>query len=305
MTEPDNITSNPFFSVVVPTYNCADLLARALSSIFGQTFQNFEVIVIDNASTDHTGRVLESIDDNRLSVIDVQNNGNIANSRNLGIQKARGDWIAFLDSDDNWLPEKLETIHAAICGTPGIVLLCHDEWIVVDGVKKSKNRYQPKISNVHESLIFFGNCLSTSAVTLRKDIANKTDGFSERRDFISVEDYEYWIRLARTGEYRFINKVLGEYHIHGSNVTKNIENHALAYISVAEHHLDLWRKEHPGSDKKVKRRRAQVWAEAAHLFLKEGDFSEARKYATRALSFDPFGWKSWAIIGLSIMHIPI
>ena len=84
---------SPFFTVVIPTYNCADYLKRALNSVFSQTYQNFEIIVVDNSSTDHTKDVLRSFNDGRLMVIKVNNNGIIAYSRNKGIENAKGDWI--------------------------------------------------------------------------------------------------------------------------------------------------------------------------------------------------------------------
>ena len=123
----------PFFSVVIPTYNCAEFLQRSLESVFSQTYQDFEVIVIDNSSTDNTENVLDSVDDKRLTVIKVNNNGIIAHSRNKGIENAKGKWVAFLDSDDIWKPEKLEKISDAIVNNSEVILVCHDEWHVNNG----------------------------------------------------------------------------------------------------------------------------------------------------------------------------
>ena len=98
-----------FFSVVIPTYNCAEYLKRALSSVFSQTYQDFEIIVIDNSSTDNTQNVIKSFDNQKLKVIRVNNKGIIGYSRNKGIEASKGTWIAFLDSDDRWLPEKFNS----------------------------------------------------------------------------------------------------------------------------------------------------------------------------------------------------
>jgi len=191
----------PFFTVVIPTYNCAELLERALSSVLLQTYQNFEIIVVDNSSTDNTQDILLSLDNEKLRVIIVNNNGVIAHSRNKGIENARGEWIAFLDADDVWKPEKLEKVRSTINHNPEVALVCHDEWHVVNGERKNRLMYGPAERNLYERLLFKGNCLSTSAVCLQKDVAKKSGGFSERKDFITVEDYEYWIRLAQEGEF--------------------------------------------------------------------------------------------------------
>ena len=296
---------SPFFSVVIPTYNCAGLLERALLSVLKQTDQDFEIIVVDNSSTDDTRQVLEAIDDTRLSVLTVNNHGVIAYSRNIGISRARGKWIAFLDSDDVWLPEKLEKVRSKISEYPDAILICHDERQVVDGKIRKILHHAPSISNIYQSLLFYGNCLSTSAVTLKKDIALQTGGFSERKDFIAVEDYEYWIRLANKGRLYFINTVLGEWHVHESNVSNNAEIYANAYIRVSEHHLGLWLKEYPESENRVRRRKGLIWAVAGHALLKEREFSKAIAYSRRAISLNPFNWKPWAVFWLSVMRVPV
>ena len=165
----------PFFTVVIPTYNCADYLERALNSVFSQTYQNFEVIVVDNSSTDHTEDVLNSFDDKRLTMIKVNNNGIIAYSRNKGIENAKGDWIAFLDSDDVWKLEKLEVIKDTIVNNPEAILVCHDEWHIVNNEKKNILKNGPGGNDLYERLIFKGNCLSTSATCVNSKIAKKLD----------------------------------------------------------------------------------------------------------------------------------
>ncbi|MBW2333476.1 MAG: glycosyltransferase [Deltaproteobacteria bacterium] len=297
------MTTPPFFSVVIPTYNCAGLLERALSTVLEQTDQDFEIIVVDNSSTDHTSRVLGAIDDPRLSVFKVNNHGVIAYSRNIGIRKSRGKWIAFLDSDDVWLPEKLESVHSAILENQDAVLICHDERKVVDGKAGKILRHVPSKPDVYESLLFCGNCLSPSAVTLRKDVALSTGGFSERKDFITVEDYEYWIRLSKAGAFYFINKILGEWHVHGKNISSNAEIHAKAYIRVCEYHLGLWLKENPESKNRVRRGKSRICSVAAHALLNGRMFSKAFGYSQKALSLSPFNWKAWAVLLLSVMRI--
>lgn len=99
--------TNPLVSVIIPTYNRADLIRRALESVFAQTYANLEAIVVDNASSDNTAEVVSSIIDKRLKFIRHDVNKGPAASRNTGLRNSRGDYITFLDSDDEWLPRKL------------------------------------------------------------------------------------------------------------------------------------------------------------------------------------------------------
>ena len=99
----------PFFSIVIPTYNRADLLSRCIDSIIEQTFSDFEIIIVDNYSNDETKELVEQYKsrDTRIKFIQEHNNGIIAHSRNVGVKAAVGEYIAFLDSDDEWKPEHL------------------------------------------------------------------------------------------------------------------------------------------------------------------------------------------------------
>ena len=98
----------PLVSIIIPTYNHAKYLGRSLQSVINQTYKNWEVIIIDNHSTDDTLNLVNSFTDERIKYLKIHNNGIIAKSRNLGIKTAKGDWIAFLDSDDWWSYNKLE-----------------------------------------------------------------------------------------------------------------------------------------------------------------------------------------------------
>ncbi len=104
------IETSPLISVVIPTFNHADFLKVAISSVEEQTYQNFEIIIVDNHSSDHTNKVVESFNDDRIRLHKINNEGIIAASRNAGVDYAKGDWIAYLDSDDFWYPTRLQCL---------------------------------------------------------------------------------------------------------------------------------------------------------------------------------------------------
>jgi len=97
----------PFFSVIIPTYNRREFLKKAVDSVLSQTFKNFELIIVDDGSTDDTQSLLDWYQESRIKYIYQKNHG-VAHARNRGLEKTRGEWVAFLDSDDWWLPRKLE-----------------------------------------------------------------------------------------------------------------------------------------------------------------------------------------------------
>jgi glycosyltransferase involved in cell wall biosynthesis len=296
------MNSSPRFSVVIPTRNCADLLKRALGSVWSQTFSNYEVLVIDNESTDSTPDILRSQKDSRLIKLCSRNHGNIAAVRNLGIQKSRGEWIAFLDSDDLWYPNKLHEIDKKISENPDVILICHNEQLVHQGVPQKVLHYGPWIPDMYDHLLFKGNCLSTSAIAVRRESLEKVKGFSEREDFVTVEDYDCWMKLARMGKFSFLDTVLGEYHRHASNESRHIKKHTDAFISVMSYHLKEYA--HGGGDlKKINKRLARVWCQTSRSLLNEKMFSEAACSAKKAIQFDKLAWRAWILLFASYFKI--
>lgn len=214
----------PVVSVIIPTYNQAALLQKALMSVINQTFQNWEAIVIDNHSEDDTKRVTESFNDTRIRYEVFSNNGVIAASRNHGIHLARGDTIAFLDSDDLWYPSKLSVCLDYV--QKGADAVCHGLVIREDGIIL-KNKFTPELlkKNLHATLLFEGNSfMATSAVVIKKKCFDLYGVFSEDKKFVTAEDYELWLRFTKNGiRWEFIPDVLGEYTVHGKNASGNVE----------------------------------------------------------------------------------
>lgn len=213
--------SHPAVSVVIPTYNHGHLIGRALESVFAQTYSSFEVIVVDNHSTDNTDSVLASYACAFLKVLKVDNRGSIAYSRNRGIRAARGDWIAFLDSDDWWMPHKLQ--------------VCSQHFLRADLIyhrlilsSSSPPRFPPVWSAtwalkrpILTHLLKSGNPIATSSVVVRRSMADQIKGFNEKPELIAAEDYDAWIRLASiTERFLFIPDSLGFYHFSPNSASR-------------------------------------------------------------------------------------
>lgn len=226
---------NPSISIVIPTYNHAQFLRTALDSIRAQTFDDWEAIVVNNFSEDNTIAVVESYDDPRIRFVNFSNHGIIAAARNHGLSLTQAPFVAFLDSDDFWYPEKLQRCMEKLA--QGYDLVCHAEVWVGPAERRRTVHYGPEARATYESLLLDGNCISTSAVVVRRESLERAGGFSVQPAFVTAEDYELWLKLARDGaRIGFVEEVLGEYLIHEGNQSRAALRNMSAVMAVFEHH---------------------------------------------------------------------
>jgi glycosyltransferase involved in cell wall biosynthesis len=183
----------PLVSIIVPTYNRAALVPEAVASVEAQTFRDFEILVVDDGSTDATLKALAPWAGVR--VLRRRSRGGVAAARNLGVAAARGEWLAFLDSDDLWLPEKLARQMAYLEERPGLLLCQTDETWVRNGVRVNKPASHRKVAG-QIFLPSLSHCMvSPSAVVLHRRLLSEHGGFDE--DLPAAEDYDLWLRLTR------------------------------------------------------------------------------------------------------------
>lgn len=232
--------NKPLISVVIPTYNHALFLERALKSVIDQTYSNWEAIVIDNHSADNTDKVVASFLDDRIKLLKIHNHGSIAKSRNLGIHTAKGKFIAFLDSDDLWYKEKLTVSIAAFLKNPAIDA-CSTNELLVDATRSvSKPLYHgPFCNDFYKTLLLEGNRLSPSAMMVKKEFLEKHEIlFRENLEFTTAEDFDFWLIMAeKDANFYFINSIQGEYTIHQSNASGRLEFHLNNVKNVLKNHV--------------------------------------------------------------------
>ena len=203
------------FSVVIPTYNRAELLPRSIESVLGQTFNDFELIVVDDGSTDSTKEVVKSYEDNRIVYIKHSENWNGSAARNTGIKNSQGKYIAFLDSDDEWHPEKLELQFSQLQDRP-------DNWVanycgtetrrnskvvkVVSNWLSHDAKYEGQEDIIKGLLTLSGFVHGGSTLAARRSVVESIGGFDE--SFDRHQDIEFTIRLAKEGKIGYINQDL-------------------------------------------------------------------------------------------------
>jgi GT2 family glycosyltransferase len=194
----------PLVSVIIPTYNRGAMLVEAVDSVLAQSYRDRELIVVDDGSTDGTSGDLAARFDARLSLFTQQRSG-VAAARNAGVRAAQGNYIAFLDSDDFWLPQKLER-QIDFMLRAGAAISQTDEVWVRNGVRVNpRNKHRKPSGDVFRASLEL--CLvSPSAVVMTRELFDRTGGFDEA--FPVCEDYDLWLRIARNHPIELITERL-------------------------------------------------------------------------------------------------
>lgn len=226
----------PTVSVVLPTYNRADLLARSLRSVLEQSWRDLEVIVVDDGSTDHTAEVVRSCGDPRVRYVERRENAGAAVARNTGIEAAAGRFIAFQDSDDVWHPEALEKRMQAFADAPADtgVVYC-GFWRTQDGRKRyiPARHIEPRDGEVLGSLLR-GNFVSTQTAVVRRACFERVGPFDA--DLPPLEDWDFFLRVAAHYAFRLVDEALVESLVLEDSISASRPNYLAAYEGILRKH---------------------------------------------------------------------
>jgi glycosyltransferase involved in cell wall biosynthesis len=211
---------NFFFSVICPTYNSENYIKKNFYSLLSQSYQNFEVIYIDDGSTDNTVNVLKKLIQNHNNFkLFEKNHGGPGSARNFGINKSNGEWVSFIDSDDTWHPLKLLKINTSILENTSRNFIVHwEKFIKLNGeIKILKHGSDIKNKKLFLKRLYSGNFLSTSAVVLKKKLLLDYGIFDEQLP--NAQDYDLWLKLAPHMSLFTLEEVLGEYNETKDSIT--------------------------------------------------------------------------------------
>lgn len=193
-----------FFSVIIPSFNRLEFLKKAITSVQNQSFKDFEIIVVDDASKDLTEKYLSKLKDIKY-LKNIKKQG-VSFSRNLAVKEARGEWLAFLDSDDQWFEQKLKYQYEYIQENKNIEILHSNERWIRNGVRVNQMKKHKKSGGDIFKRSLELCLISPSAVCLKKSLFEKMGGF--REDFIVCEDYDLWLKISSEYEIGFIEEDL-------------------------------------------------------------------------------------------------
>ncbi|MCE2465716.1 MAG: glycosyltransferase family 2 protein [Dehalococcoidia bacterium] len=302
----------PYFTVLISTKNRAEYLRAALQSVFEQTFQDFEVVVVNDASTDHTAEVLSEFAVPRLMVINYNSNSLSGAARNRGIEVSKGQYVAFLDDDDTWMPNNRERVAYVIESDPGVGLVCHDQQYVRPkesggGIWKRRSQYGPNDTykgDIHDYMLLEGNQPATSATVASRQHLVEIGGFSEDPSLATVEDYDLWLRLSRVCRFVFVRDVLGTQRYHTSNTTGNVERHLRDSVSLLDENFRGRKstgRQYPAHS--IRRRYAIAYYGAARQHHRNGSTGASFATYLRALRTSPFYSRTYAGLGLLLIAV--
>jgi glycosyltransferase involved in cell wall biosynthesis len=215
--------AKPKVTVIIPTFNRATIVGRAIRSVLAQTCQDWELIVIDDCSTDGTEQAVTSFSDPRIKYIRQDRNRGAGAARNTGIRGARGEYVAFLDDDDEWLPEKLQKeLEVFRHSDPEVGLVYSGKIILDERGKVLDLRVETKSGWVHEALLdrhFIGTC---SRVMIKKQVLDRVAGFDETLP--SCQDLDLWLRVAKVCKVAPVPFCLVRRHMGSDQISANLKN---------------------------------------------------------------------------------
>jgi glycosyltransferase involved in cell wall biosynthesis len=226
----------PQVSVIIPTYNQAQYLAEAIESVLGQTYRDFEIIVVDDGSTDKTPEIAKRFG-NAVRYIRQENQG-LAGARNTGIMATCSNFVSLLDSDDTWMPTYLEEIMATVAQYPeATVFYCYAECMDASGCTLPQVLGGPVVpSDAMYHTLLRANFLIPSTITLRRSVIVAAGLFDET--FRRLQDWELWIRLLKEGRH-FVGlvEVLARYRIHPYSLSTDLTGGQRAALALAVKHF--------------------------------------------------------------------
>jgi glycosyltransferase involved in cell wall biosynthesis len=210
-----SVNTPPKITVLLPVYNCELYVQTAVESILNQTYTDFELLIIDDSSTDSTVSIIKKIEDSRIQLIEKPINSGYTNSLNYGLQMAKGKYIARMDGDDISFPKRFAKQIAYLEANPEVVV-CGTTYKIIGNDKPIV------LPNDHEAIkmgLLWGNCIAHPSVMIRKKIL---DEYSIQYDTSKepAEDYDMWVRLLSVGRLHNLQEVLLEYRIYDSQVSR-------------------------------------------------------------------------------------
>ena len=222
-------------SVIIPTYNRATTLKRAIDSVIKQDYKNIEIIVVDDCSTDNTCKIIEDIKDERLRYIKLEKNGGACRARNVGIENATGEYIAFQDSDDVWKEEKLSVQLETLRRKQADVVVCNYLQINTRTGKRKQRITHICDGYLHYDTLLWENIASTQCLLMKSDCL-KEIRFDETLK--KVQDWDLMLNLMRAYRVYFQNEMLVDVYLQENSITRHKEYDLDAFMTIYNKHKE-------------------------------------------------------------------
>ncbi len=283
--------NTPSVSVIIPTYNREHTIGLAIRSVLKQTFQDFEIIVVDDHSADATRTIVEEFRDPRIRYLSREQNRGPAAARNVGIKSAFGAYLAFLDSDDEWLPQKLSEQIALLGGlSPDWGMSCSGFFLLVNGCERI--RLPSRVTSWHRRLHWICDLSPGTTLVVRRECLTKVGLFDE--EFPRLEDWDLLLRLSKVYKLALVRKPLARVHRGPLPAADLVE---ISTRRLLEKHGDELRDMGWFYRRQIA---SKHWLGLAYWFYRERRLSRGNLFLLKAFVENPLGtsavsWVLWAL----------
>jgi len=285
----------PKVSVIIPTHNRAEFLESSIASVLNQTYDDFEIIVVDDNSIDRTHEVVKNIKDGRIKYIRHNENCGPSAARNTAISFSTGEYIAFLDDDDEWVPEKLQKQVELLNKCAENICGIYSNRLVVDRLSNRIISASPRAEKLSGNLLYqlsMGSPIHTSTVLLRKRCIEKIGLFDETMSY--MEDRDFWIRLSFNWDFEYIDKPLTTAYVHKQgHLSENLEGQTAGREKLLQRYKNLF-----NTDRKT-------WSKLHLLqgaqYCQMKNMKKGRKNILESIKIYPFNMKAYLHLFSSLL----
>jgi glycosyltransferase involved in cell wall biosynthesis len=270
----------PRVSVIIPAFNSAVYIHETIESVKRQTYKDYEIIVIDDGSTDDTRDIVKAYGDTVTYY--YQSNKGAGVPRNIGVRMSNGEYIAFLDHDDIWLPDKLNIQVSVMDADPGLSFVCSETYVFTDKEGTIDLWRKPRWAEESFAHLLEDNFISVLTVLMRRSCFDEIGGFDERLH--ANQDYDLWLRMtANNHRFKYINIPLARYRRHKYSFARNTEKKIESYKLLLGK-KEIWRRM---PFFKRFRRLSGIYYDFAERYLSSRQYAVAMKYYIKSAWFCP------------------
>jgi glycosyltransferase involved in cell wall biosynthesis len=282
----------PKVDVIIPTYNRSELLHSAITSVLNQTYQDFEIIVVDDCSEDDTPKVIKNFENHKIRSIRHGTNQGEGRARNTGILNSNAEYVAFLDDDDEWVPEKLylevDLLEKASPQVGGV----YTGYLAVDKVTgETLDQRIPELrGDIYKQMIRENVVGTSSTVLVRKECFNGVGLFDE--SVVWGLDYDMWIRIAKQFHFEYIEEPLVKYHVHANQISNNTDLKIRGMEALLKKYERFFAED--------RKQFSQHYRDLGSLCCENGRPLKAQVAFLKAIGLYPFEIRNYYDLGLSL-----